>query len=320
MAGGTGGAGGGTHGISGQSGQTEIQGTNTSVPGGLGGNNHTLIIDGASVYGPFGAGGDGGGVSSYIDYYTEYFVNGSLVNTVPDFAATATPPGSGSPGAAIFVWGSGNSGLATFQQVYNPPPITLTATSDGVATGGGGPTGAPGYMYNVNNSSPVYVSYGPVSPHYEAGGSFSWSRSLAFTGVGTNVTSTDLDNWGFDPADVVQVSSLSLVNFSAAVDSGFSVGYAFVDHGASNLSQAYGYNQIANLADSIPDRHFRSSNSDPYSYNDNGGQSPYGLGPWNLPVPGPNQLLYIWTTDGSGSNARTINMAYTIYINESFPI
>jgi hypothetical protein len=278
MAGGTGGTGGSPNGVPGSPGSTQPQGSLTYEGGGTGGNNGLIFIDGSTKYGPYGYGGNGAG-------------------TDPTFSS------AGNSGAVFISWGGGNSGQLELEY-----PQIIVATSAGISEGGGGPTGSPGYMYNTNNAKPVLVQYGPVSPHYEAGGSFSWNTCLAFIGANSNVTDSDMNNWGFDPSSVLQASAISLISFSAGIDSSYNVGYAFVNHGATDLSQAYGYNIIGSLSDPIPDRHFRSSNTDPYAY----GANPYGLGPWNLPVPGPNTLMYIWTQDGSGSDTRTITVSCTV--------
>ena len=269
MAGGVGGTGASPNGANGTVGSVEPQGTTQTASGGTGGNNGFVIKDGPDIYGPYGGGGNGGSVLNL----------GNLPSVSPALSGTS----------------------------YSYP-VTISATSPGISEGGGGPNGSPGVQYNTSNSNPVSVSYDPVSPHFDAGSNFAWSRSLAFVNPQTTITQAEMNTWGFDPSDVVPAFSILLNSFSASVDSSFSVGYALIAHGSSSIAAAGSFVLIANLSDPQPDRHFRSSNSNPYSY----GSSPYGLGPWPIPIPDANHLLYIWTQDGSGTDTRTITVTYTV--------
>ena len=287
MAGGTGGAGGSPYGVAGLAGATEPQGTVQNVDGGTGGDNGYILYDGPTSYGPYGAGGAGG----------------SVIN-----AGTPTSPAdAGNDGGVILVWGGGNYGIT-----HSLPPQTIYATSPGVGTGGGGPRGNPGTQYSTSNGNAASSNYAPVSKYWVASStsdsSFAWSRALAFVSSQTTVTQSEMQSWGFDPSDVASVSRITLDSFSAGVDTSFSVGWATIAHGSSNIASAGNFTLVADLSDSIPDRHFRSSDNNPYS----SGTSPYGLGPWNIPIPDVNHLLYIWVQDGSGSDTRTITVTYTV--------
>lgn len=284
MAGGAGGIGASPNGANGLAGTVEPQGTTQTASGGTGGTNGFVIKDGSNIYGPYGTGGTGGGAT---------------LNSISSPGVSPALPGS--DGGVILVWGGGNYGTS-----YSYP-VTISATSPGISEGGGGPNGSPGVQYNTSNSNPVSVSYDPVSPHFDAGSNFAWSRSLAFVNPQTKITQAEMNAWGFDPADVVTAFSILLNSFSAGVDSSFNVGYALIAHGSADISAAGNFTLIANLSDPQPDRHFRSSNSNPYSY----GPSPYGLGPWSVPLPDADHLLYIWTQDGSGTDTRTITVTYT---------
>lgn len=89
MAGGAGGAGGTPNGVSGNAGQTEPYGTGQTSLGGAGGDTAKQLLDGATKYGPYGAGGKGGDIFQIV-----------------------TAPEAGSSGAIILYWGNGNSGQA----------------------------------------------------------------------------------------------------------------------------------------------------------------------------------------------------------------
>lgn len=282
MAGGVGGTGNSPGGVSGQTGVTESQGTSSTVPGGLGGANNFILVDGSSTYGPYGTGGVG----------------------ADSLTTTGT---SGNPGGVVISWGGGNS-----KNVYYKSPKSISATSSGAGSGGGGPSGNPGTQTSTTGGNSVHINtYAPISKYWTADSTgtnaFAWSRAFAFTAPVTNITTAEMQAWGFDPSDVVPAYGISLTSFSAGVDSSWTIGWALIDHGASNLSYSYNYSVLGQLGDSQPDRHFRSSNSDPFS----DGTTPYGLGPWSIPVPGANSLLYIWCVDGSGTDTRTITMSYT---------
>ena len=242
-------------------------------------NNGFSLVDGSAIYGPYGTG------------------------------ASSQAPGN--PGAVMITWGQGDS-----KSAYYKYPVTVSASSGGAGSGGIGPNGVPGYQYSTTGGNATYIpTYSPVSRYYIANStgdsSFAWSRAIAFVSTQTNITKDEMRAWGFDPTDVAAASSIEFINFAASVNAFIEVGWALIDHGAASLAQSHGYSTICALADSIADRHYRSSSSNPYSGSDNGGVSPYGLGPWTIPVPSPNQLLYFWTYDEIGTDSRSITVTYT---------
>lgn len=292
MAGGVGGEGNSPYGRNGSNGQTQFVNYFVSyapgppVNGGPGGQNQVVVVDGPDIYGPYGSGADGA-------------------------SSPATTGVQGNPGGVVIAWGGGNSYNVKYQI-----PTSITATSSGSGSGGGGPRGQPGYQYTVSGGDSTYIAtYAPVSRYWVADStgdsSFAWSRALAFISPNSNITAAELASWGFDPSDVPVAYTISLDEFSADVDSSWSIGWALVEHGASSLAQSHTFNTVGLLADSIADRHFRDSASNPFSVNDNGGNSYYGFGPWLIPTPNVNQLLYMWCADGSGTDTRTITMTYT---------
>jgi len=266
--------------------------------------------------------GTNGGASLISGNFGTLIAQGGIANTtysngfeLVDGGKTYGPYGTGTnslapgnSGAVLIVWGKGDSTQATTSQA-----LTISATSSGSGSSGGGPTGSPGNQYSTSDTNPIQVDYAPVSPYYKATStgdfSFAWSRSLAFVSSNSNITYADMNRWGFAPSDVFAVTSLQLSSFSAGVDGSFIVGYALLDisnNPSINVNNAT-FVTLGALSDPIPDRHYRSSGNNPYAY----GPSPYGLGPWDIPIPNQNQLLYLWTTDSSGSDTRTITVTLT---------
>lgn len=190
---------------------------------------------------------------------------------------------------------------AVFDQQY---PTTLTATSPGWGSGGGGPNSNPGVQYSVDGtiSYPIQT-YAPVSRHYIANStgdsSFSWSRGLAFVSQNSNVSAQQMANWGFDPSDVLSAINIYLNDLTANVDSYLSIGYGILTVGDTSFSQATNITMLSYASDPQADRHYHDLASDANT----------GSAPWYIPNPGPDQLIYIWIQDGSGSDSRTITMS-----------
>lgn len=274
MAGGAGGAGGSPNGVSGSAGSTSTG----YAAGGQGGSNGFVLKDGTASFGPYGAG-----------------ANGSDTNTAVGK--------DGSDGAVIITWGGGLAG------VQYTAPVILTATSAGVSAGSSGPTGSPGTQPNTGGLNGVALDYAPVSRYWKATStndtSFAWNRALGFRSLDTNITTTELNRWGFDLADAPHATNITLTSFSANVDRDFTVGYAVIQHGATSVAQSR-FVVLGMLSDLTPNRNTRSS-SDPFS----DGSFPYGKGPWNIPTPGPNEFVYLWVSDTSGSDTRSITVTYT---------
>jgi hypothetical protein len=277
MAGGTGGAGGGSNGIAGESGSTSTG----YATGGKGGNNGVVLVDGTTSFGPYGVGANGANSDD---------LRGK----------------EGNDGAVIITWGGGLEGSTV---KYTAPTI-VTVTSTGVGSGGGGPTGTPGAQPNITGAGGVALNYAPISRYWKANStgdtSFAWNRALGFRCNGSNISTAELNNWGFDVADVAYADNIYLDKFSAGVDGNFAIGYAIIQHATTSISQS-NFITLGMLSDSIPDRHTRSSDSNPYS----DGSFPYGKGPWVIPTPGVNEFVYLWVSDTSGSDTRSVTVTYT---------
>jgi hypothetical protein len=236
------------------------------------------LYDGSIIYGPYGSGASN--------------------NTV-----------SGQTGAVLLTWGEGGGGASkNAQRIY---PQTLTVTSSGVPSGGRGPSCKPGTQRSTTGGNAAGSAYAPVSRYWTADstsdGSFAWSRGVGFICPNSNITNVELRSWGFDPSDVIVTTEATLKRFAAGVDSNFSVGHATLLRGDTSIVNARNITTIASLSDQIADRHYRSSDSNPYE----GGQVPYGLGPWTLPTPGINEFIYLWVYDDIGTDSLTITVTYT---------
>ena len=233
------------------------------------------LVDGRAIYGPYGSGAES--------------------NTVP-----------GQAGAVLLTWGDGDS-----RRAYKTGPQTRTVTSDGVSSGGGGPNNSAGTQYNTTGGNSVHTNYPPVSRYWIAdsvGDSrYAWSQAIGFISLDSNITDEELRSWGFDPADIIRTQEPVLKSFAASVDSILTIGYAILQHGDTSIANARSITTVAGLSDQIADRHYRSSDSNPYEL----GQQPYGLGPWSLPAPGPNDFVYLWCNDNSGTHNRSITVTYS---------
>lgn len=276
MAGGAGGAGGSPNGVAGTSGPSSAG----FVTGGLGGNNGVVLVDGLDTFGPYGIG-----------------ANGADSNNLR--------AESGSDGGVVITWGGGLAGTITYAS-----PTIVTVTSTGVVASGSGQTGTPGLQPNSIGVGGVSLNYAPVTRNWEATStgdtSFAWNRALGFRCTGTNITESELKNWGFTLADVPYADNIYLDKFSAGVDSNFSIGYAIIQHAATSISQST-FVTLAMLSDTNSGRTSRSSDSNPYS----NGSFPYGKGPWVIPTPGINEFVYLWVSDTSGSDTRSVTVTYT---------
>ena len=277
MAGGAGGAGGSPNGIAGTSGSSSAG----YVSGGQGGNNGIVLVDGNESFGPYGIGANG---SNSDD------IRGQ----------------EGTDGGLIITWGGGLAG-GTVQ--YNSP-TTVTVTSDGVTASGSGQTGTPGTQPNSLGVGGPTLNYALISRYWKSTStgdtSFAWNRALGFRCTGSNVTETELNKWGFDLADVNYADTIYLDSFSAGVDSNFSIGYAIIQHAATSISQS-NFVTLAMLSDTTDGRSTRSSDNNPFS----NGSFPYGKGPWVIPTPGVNEFVYLWVSDNSGSDTRSVTVTYT---------
>lgn len=276
MAGGAGGAGGIPNGVSGSAGSSSAG----YAAGGKGGTNGVILRDGSDTFGPYGNGADG--------------------------SDTNTPVGrNGSDGAVIITWGGGIAGTP----IKYTAPVIVTATSTGVIASASGPAGTPGQQPNNLGAGGVSLDYAPVTRYWTAsstgGTEFAWNKGLGFKALGSNITNAELNRWGFSAADVPYASDISLTSFSANVNREFTIGYAVVQHGATSIAQSR-FVTLAMLSDLAPDRNARSSDN-PYS----DGSTPYGKGPWTIPTPGPNEFVYFWVSDDSGSDTRSITVTYT---------
>ena len=275
MAGGTGGAGGGTGGVNGTSGAS----SSGFVAGGTGGNNGVVLVDGSATFGPYGIG-----------------ANGADSNNIR--------AESGSDGGVVITWGGGLGGTIK----YTAPTI-VTVTSAGV-DGGSVQTGTPGLQPNSIGSGGVALNYAPISRNWRATSTgdtrFAWNRALGFRCTGSNITESELKTWGFTLVDVPYADDIYLDKFSAAVDGNFSIGYAIIRHAATSISQST-FVTLAMLSDPIAGRNSRSSDSNPFS----DGSFPYGKGPWVIPTPGVNEFVYLWVSDTSGSDTRSVTVTYT---------
>jgi len=186
----------------------------------------------------------------------------------------------------------------------NQTPTNLSAYIQGFGSGGGGPNTNPGTQYSLDGNSSYYIqSYVPVSRHYIANSTgdsrFSANRALAFRSPGSNISDQQLANWGFDPSDVVAATNIRLLNLTGNVDSYLGIGYAILNNGATDFSQAHDITRLAYASDPAGDRHYHNVANDATP-------SP---GPWNIPDPGPDELIYIWINDGSGSDSMTITVS-----------
>jgi hypothetical protein len=216
---------------------------------------------------------------------------------------------SGQPGAVLLTWGGGGGGAS--QSAYRVFPLTLTTTSPGVTSSASGPSGSPGYQYNTTGGNAARSAYAPVSRYWIADSTsndnFAWSRGVGFICPNSNITADELRSWGFDPSDVIVTTEASLKKFAAGVDSYFAVGHATLRRGDISIASAKNITTVAALSDRIANRHYRSSDSNPYE----SGQNAYGLGPWTLPTPGINEFIYLWVYDDIGTESRTITITYT---------
>ena len=224
----------------------------------------------------------------------------------PYGSGTDSVSAPGAPGAVLLTWGGGDS-----KNAFRAYPQSRTVTSPGYGSGGRGPSGDPGTQYSITGGNPSRTSYAPVSRYWVADStndsSFAWTQGIGFINPNSTISADELRAWGFDPSDVIPTTEATLKRFAAGVDSYFSVGHATLVHGDSGVANARNITTIAALSDQIADRHYRSSDGNPYE----GGQNPYGLGPWSLPAPGPNEFIYLWVYDDIGTDSRSITVTFT---------
>jgi hypothetical protein len=275
MAGGAGGAGGNPGGIGGTAGSSSVG----YVVGGQGGNNGVIFEDGYDTFGPYGQGANGSDSNSPVGR-------------------------DGNDGAVIITWGGGLSAVK-----YTAPTI-VTVTSAGVTPAAGGYPGTPGQQLNITTQTYVNLNYAPISRYWKANSTddtrFAWTRALGFRSPVSSVSNTDLTRWGFDVADVAPADNISLVNFSANINNDFSIGYAVIKHGTNSITQSVFFT-LGMLSEATSSRQSHSSDSNPFS----DGSTPYGLGPWVIPSPKSDEFVYLWVSDNSGSDTRSVTVTYS---------
>lgn len=163
----------------------------------------------------------------------------------------------------------------------------------------------PGRLYNATENRYVNVVYtAPVSRHWIADQTgdrrYSASKSLTFKHPSSIISDTQIAEWGFDPGDCLIGRDFRLSRIQIRLDYRVDFYYGILEVGMNNVNQ-FTITDEQRLTD---------------LFHGPGGRGTFDqYGPWAIPDPQPNQLIYLIVADqiagARGFDNCTLTIDYT---------
>ena len=209
-------------------------------------------------------------------------------------------------------YGQSAAGLTTYI-----PGVPGTAASESIA---------PGFLYNATETKSVRVGYyAPVSKHWvsEQTGDkrYAATRSFVFKHPQSTITNQQVEEWGFDAGDVLVGRDFKLTRVQITLDHRVEIRYGIMNSSMTEIidvppydpDNKYWLTPQVDVNDTPPSD---SANLLTSFYHPGDGRGTFDeYGPWAIPDPAPNQLIYLVIVDGTngarGFNDCTLTLSYT---------
>lgn len=173
------------------------------------------------------------------------------------------------------------------------PGVVSTTRSESIA---------PGRLYNATENRFVNVGYyAPVSRHWVADQTgdrrYSASKSLTFKHPASIISDTQIAEWGFDPEDCLIGKDFKLSRIQMTLDYYVEFWYGVLEVGMNNVNES-GKSDEQRLTSLF--------------HGPNGRGTFDQLGPWAIPDPQPNQLIYLIIVDQTAGARGFDNCILTV--------